>query len=611
MSNNIYSISLRLRKIYIDDKQVYYENYPQPINLEGLLEQYGYTMAPELKGWISPAYEQLILDNIENYLLSEDGKPKTENLIPLGKINKKELTETISKFLLSKKNNLSFKEYEILTWGIENLELNFPNEIHNKLIIRIALDSGKGATSVTSINDILETITWPFRPGTRRNKFVLDKKRILNLLETYLNTKPDYSDAKKYLKTWKLLGKLLHVNHKKYPETRKFFDKIMGKDKTWAKKAFWSKIQRVYDKAEKTGSIIEAVKLFSQKPEEFIKRIDSLYRKAWEIGDLDGSNMVLDNIMTIQNIRPEILINLIDHFINREEDIIERSYTNNLGRKISYRKPLKAMNYDMRSIMINMLSAKLKNVWGENKIYKNKKIYIDIPEEMSFITKNNRLISDLVPGQIINFKDKHNLRIFLQWIDNYGNQDLELLAHTCDENLKSFDTITCHRSNRKFIVHSGNIGYTKGKCTEFIDIDLDNLLKTYNDLEWMIVFAQNNVSEKLSDVESYIGMSVVEKNIFRKSKHNTIFKTKIDLDKKSIIGFLINLTDGYAKLIMKGISEKASKIALSEKEIKNFIYPKQLLPLMKEYVMANDGVIVEEKTKADIILTKNDWDIIL
>ena len=257
-----------------------------------------------------------------------------------------------------------------------------------------------------------------------------------------------------------------------------------------------------------------------------------------------------------------------------------------------------------------MLSAKLKNVWGENKIYKNKKIFIDIPEEMSFITKNNRLISDLVPGQIINFKDKHNLRIFLQWIDSCGNQDLELLAHAFDENLKLLDTITHHGSNRKFIVYSGT-GHNKGKCTEFIDIDLDNLLKTYNDLEWMIVFAQNNVSEKLSDVESYIGMSVVEKNIFRKSKHNTIFKTKIDLDKKSIIGFLINLTDGYAKLIMKGISEKASKIALSEKEIKSFIYPKQLLPLMKEYVMANDGVIVEEKTKEDIILTKNDWNIIL
>ena len=54
---------IKCKSIFVDENQKYNQDYPVPYKLAGLLKKCGYTMKEELRGWISPEYENKILES--------------------------------------------------------------------------------------------------------------------------------------------------------------------------------------------------------------------------------------------------------------------------------------------------------------------------------------------------------------------------------------------------------------------------------------------------------------------------------------------------------------------------------------------------------------------
>ena len=175
---------IKCKSIFVDENQKYNQDYPVPYKLAGLLKKCGYTMKEELRGWISPKYENKILESLESYLKQTFGIDENwrgvyvspdddsyENSLKLtldqlmiyadpghientrneeesdtwetnnytetdflGKSGTKDITKSISD-LLKSPIPLGNQDSEILDWGLSGLELNYPDRIECKEIL--------------------------------------------------------------------------------------------------------------------------------------------------------------------------------------------------------------------------------------------------------------------------------------------------------------------------------------------------------------------------------------------------------------------------------------------------------------------------------------------
>lgn len=636
--------------IYIDENQVNNENYPTPLTLAELLGKCGYYLEDSLKGWISPEYEKKIVESLEEYLITnygigknwktvyqnpEDvpesialqkihqfliyGNPEVINDIndklgrtneyyptkPLRKSDKPEITNTISE-LLCTPIPLGYLDNEILSWGMEELNLMWPEKIICKEVLCMALSHEKGTKFISGVNDILRTATYlSYNDTTLLRKETIklkgkERKLIIKLLENYL-TKETFKfriqEAKKYKEKWSVLSRVLHVK-KSDNLVWKFFDHIYHGNfgDGWN-----SKIQREYDKAGKTGSLVEVVKLFSQRPGEFVRHYDSLIRRTWENKDQMGMDEIMNALLTIQNTRPKILFDLYQYYEGRNVEI-PRSFKNKKGVRITYGEPLKPLDNDLIKLSQSMIYRGIKEIWGKEKTLEGKKIYFNIPEDSELITSCRTSGEDtMFPGEKIYFKPSGKIYFFSQWVDPDGHQDLDIHAWFIkdieDETLEKLSWDTRFIDKTKSITHSGDVRWVVGNCEEYVCVNFSEKLP----YEWMLIGVQNFHSPKLCDLENYIGL---------RKENEVLYRAKVNLEEKNLIGFLVNLKEGYIKLIMEGINENLI-ISVGKTKFNQYILQKnlKLKPLLEDYIKIKGGILMEEPDEETEILPKNAWEL--
>lgn len=645
---NIYIATfVKEKAIYIDENQVNNKNYPLPFRLAGLLEKCGYYLGSDLEGWISPEYEKKILNGLEEYLVETHGIDKnwktvyqnpedlpdevtqkihqsliyanpdnineinknpgiTNNyysLSPLKKGEKADIIKTISE-LLCNPIPLGNLDNVILSWGIEELDLVWPEKITCKEILCMALSKGKGLSCISSVNDILRTATFlsPYKDTTLSKHYSIklngaERRLIIKLLEDYLTEKTmkyRIQEAKKYKEKWSILSRILHVK----PSNKlvwNFFNHIYNGNfgKGWG-----SKIQEEYDKAGKTGSLVEVIKLFSQRPGEFIRHYDSLLRRSWENKDSDGMNNLQDVLLSIQNIRPKILFDLYKYYEGRNQEI-PRSYKNKVGVRITYGDPLKPLDDDLIKLSQNMIYRGIKELWGKEKTLEGKKIYFDIPEDSELITSCRTSGDDTVfPGEKIYFEPKGEIKFFTQWIDLNGDQDLDIHALLMDEHgeLKRLSWNSYYGSKDLGITHSGDVRNVKGDCEEYVCVRFK-----HNSYKWMLIGVQNYNSPRLCDLENYIGL---------RRENDVIYRAKVNLNDRNLIGFLVNLEEGYVKFIMEGTNEDILT-SFGKTKINQYILQKNLnlKNLLKDYIEAKGGIVMDTPDEETEILPRNAWEL--
>lgn len=648
---NIFIATLfKERAIYIDENQVKNENYPIPLTLAELLGKCGYFLDNSLKGWISPEYEKKIVESLEEFLIENYGIGKTwktvyqnpedvpESIIlqkihqlliyinpetindinkepgrtntyypttPLRKSDKNEITKTISE-LLCTPIPLGYFDKEVLSWGLENLNLTWPKKIICKEVLCMALSHEKGIEFISGVNDILRTATYLSHKDTTLIKKEIiklkgkERKLIIKLLENYL-TKETFKyriqEAKKYKEKWSVLSRVLHVK-KSDNLVWKFFDQIYHGNfgDGWS-----SKIQREYDKAGKTGSLVEVIKLFSQRPGEFIRHYDSLLRRTWENKDQIGMDEILNTLLTIQNTRPKTLFDLYQYYEGRNVEI-PRSFKNKKGVRITYGEPLKPLDNDLIKLSQSMIYQGIKNIWGKEKTLEGKKVYFNIPQDSELITSCRTSGEDtMFPGEKIYFKPSGKIYFFSQWVDPEGNQDLDIHAWFMKEENETLGRVSwdsCFKDQTKSITHSGDVRMVKGNCEEYVCVNFSETPP----YDWMLIGVQNYNSPKLCDLENYIGL---------RKENEVLYRVKVNLEEKNLIGFLVNLKEGYIKLIMEGINENLitsfGKTKFNQYILRGNL---KLKTLLEDYIKTKGGILMEEPDEeTEILPSKNAWEL--
>ena len=658
---------IKCKSIFVDENQKYNQDYPVPYKLAGLLKKCGYTMKEELRGWISPEYENKILESLESYLKQTFGIDEnwrgvyvspdddsyedslkltldqlmiyadpghientrneeesdiweTNNYTEtnfLGKSGTKDITKSISD-LLKSPIPLGNQDSEILDWGLSGLELNYPDRIECKEILCKVLSRGRGEECISSVNDILRLVTYlSYRDTTLgwngRIKLSNQQRRlVLGFLENYLGKHPKgYLDAKKYYHKWIITSQVLHTKETKYPKTYGFFSVLHGKDKSWMKYTFESKLQRAYDKAGENGSIKEVINLLSTRGGEFLRRFDSLLRRTWEKKDPAFCDLG-EKLMTIQGIRPKTLLDLYKMYDRRNLEI-PRSYKDKSGVRHIY-ESLPALDQSLIDITQNLILTKLKSIYGKERTMEGQKVYIDIPEEVDLcLSFRSGVEGQILPGHIEHFEKTGILRFFSQWIDPKGNQDLDIHAWFVNEeftlcNRVGYDTSFIDRTG--LIRHSGDIRHVKGNCAEYINIDFRGSKEL--PYRWMVIGVQNFDSPRLCDLENYIGVAKVSGNddkfgMWTPTENEILTRTKVTLQEKNLLGYIVDFKESTVKYILEGIqSDLNSSVNLDlirQYTVQSNLGLKKLLGL---YLEAKGCIMMEEPDEETKVYTVED-----
>ena len=369
--------------------------------------------------------------------------------------------------------------------------------------------------------------------------------------------KPCVMDGKKYIGRWIRLGEILHPGQYKtrYSNAAKFFDALRNNSsdfKTWN-----SEIMDLY---KKVGSkkdecdLREIIKKVSERPGEFIRRFDSLYRRA----DNKSKEFLISTMMNLQGASAKTLIELFTHIDKR---------TGNLPRFVKIPGSRKQTSLPIlpplsdkavQEIKGSILKA-LVNTLSKKSSWEGKKVVIDEQLHSMFFPTDMRSLSEgkitvsrgtKIPFESIGPKGQDTVRFYTHWYDAHGNVDLDLHAFFVDESFtKSVNIGWNADKNTQYAVFSGDVRYRRGHVAEYIDVRVANALA--DGWRYVLINLNSFSGHKFKDVEGSFGWT------YRKnpeqgltwSPEQVVQQMNLTSDAKNTVCALIDLKDGWVKVI--------------------------------------------------------------
>lgn len=326
-----------------------------------------------------------------------------------------------------------------------------------------------------------------FKKFTRK-----ERKYLLGLLE---NTNCDPKEMVLKDQRWVRLGEILHpMEYKKlYPKAANAFNKIRNeKVKTW---------YGILEDSFKKG-LEEGLKVLSQRPGEFSRRIDWLIRTYPKQVELIMSYFS----EAVKGTSNKVLFEVYNHFENRLEDNNNRSIMIKGSRKRTQLPSLPGLKSETVEMIHSRLFETLRdkyskleplgNCWIDEELKK-----IPLPTNMRSMNFSTR---PLLRGQRtpIDNQDAKVIRPFVHWFDKDGREDLDLSATFVGEKSRevlSFGNLRVGRS-----VHSGDVRHRQGPCAEYIDIDIQDALN--RGFKYVVIDVRNFNGRTLKSVESTFGI---------------------------------------------------------------------------------------------------------
>lgn len=424
--------------------------------------------------------------------------------------------------LISINTSLSPQDMEIVKWFVDNGEtLIFPNVIPFKENLCTLAAMGLSGLPVKTPTDVLRIsvhmsggdISLPKVPekeirGNRwstrkvenleRHKFKFKKftrkerKYILGLLE---QTTCDPKEMALKDQRWIRLGEILHPMEYKnlFPKSANAFNKIRNeKVQTW---------YGILNDSFKKG-LEEGLKVLSERPGEFSRRIDWLIRE-----NVDQTELIMSYFSeAVKGTSNKVLFEMYNHFEGRLEDKNSRSIMIKGSRKRTELPSLKALPKTTVEMIHSKLFETLRdkfstleslgNCWIDEELKK-----IPLPtnmRSMNFSTK------PVLRGQRIPLDnpDAKVIRPFVHWMDEKGFEDLDLSVTFIGD--KKSDV--CSFSNLKVgkSIHSGDVRHRRGACAEYIDIDIKDALS--RDYKYAVIDVRNFNGRGLNTLETAFGI---------------------------------------------------------------------------------------------------------
>lgn len=329
--------------------------------------------------------------------------------------------------------------------------------------------------------------TFKFKKFTRK-----ERKNILNLLE---NSNCDVTEMVLYRERWLRLGEILHPNEYKntYPKAVKSFDLLRNENvRSW-----YSKVENAFK-----VSLEEGLKVLSTRSGEFMRRIDSLVRN--NPNDLDLIISYLEK--SINNSSNKVIYEAYSHFTKRTEHNPTRYITIKGTRIKTQITSLEPLSKDIVDTIQNKLLNTLKNKFSTLEPLGN--CYLDedlkkIPLPTNLRSVNNSL-KPIIRGLRLPFgnKDTKVIRAYVHWLDEVGNEDLDLSATFIGQDKTSVLAFTGLKVGDS--CHSGDVRHRKGNCAEYVDIDIKNALSI--GFKYVLLDVRNFNDRSLNTVQCVFGL---------------------------------------------------------------------------------------------------------
>lgn len=505
-----------------DNMEPLYKNFPEDVMNTDDYEMY----------WASLVYYMS-----HNTISPAEAKLRPElnefcNLIPVS-VGKEDVLDEVFTNLLSSKVSFGDSDRKDVQYFIENDEnfyKNFPASIPNKenlvALTNMVIDRfGYSDRKTEALTAVYKTATDVLRLAvalsggevslaskiTFKHFNKAERRFLLSLLD---NCKNPVEDMLRYKSNWIALGEILHPGDyaNRYKNAYDAFSKVRSgaKIRTWG-----GKVDEAFEKHNLEGLL----KLLSARPGEFCRRLDRTLC-AFEESDRDK---ILETFAKVSdNVETTVLIGLLQHMQDRKNVLDSRIFFPK-GRiaKAFYReneqKPLsdatieKTVEICKKSIVANLSS---KETMGKVFIDDSMKNFV-----FPMVMRNaNRTLRPMARGSKMELKENcSTARVFLYWheMPNSYDVDLDLSVILLDQDYKNIGT--CYYGNlsssevkKSGCYHSGDVREAPHGASEYIDLDLDKLIKF--GAKHVLVCVHSFTSQPFSELkEAFVGVMEREK----------------------------------------------------------------------------------------------------
>ena len=377
--------------------------------------------------------------------------------------------------------NIEHKENKALVWELAIREFGLINTRNIENVFNTATDVLRLMTALSD-GDVSLVENTKFRSFKRA-----ERRMFMSMLNVIDYTKL-VSDMDKYAERWKRVGERLHpFEFKSYLKVQRAFAAIRENEKI-------IKFNSVVDGLVKFGNITGAAHLLSTKPGELARKLDVLLRKS----DSDDSQEIITLFKSVaNNVDTPVLLQVRSHFMGRAY----QGYTEDgvPSTRIFYPKGNTAKAHvipNTLSCVSSTICEKIVSICEEALVFNYAKreqmgkVYIDTGLKKYLVPYSqrsaSRALKTLVRGSHIGLGKKCKvIRTFVWWKNGAGRTDLDLSAELMDENFNYIGHVsyTNLRTDDGEAVHSGDVVDAPDGACEFIDVNIDKMLKTKCNVE--------------------------------------------------------------------------------------------------------------------------------
>lgn len=443
------------------------------------------------------------------------------------------------------------------------------------------------------------------------------RKQRLLLLGLLDNCKNATEDMIKYKNRWIRLGERLHPFEYKsifqVCDDGGAFD-IIRNNKPF--ETFNSKIESFLVNKD----VLSATDLLIERPGIFARKLDHLIRLTNV--DILKKIIILRFRKISNNISTPILLQLFNHFTHRNDKKEMRIFfpKGNLAKIYGISNDLSIIDNNIRKEVVEICKDALINKF--KLLPKLDNTFID-PELKNYTVpfsqrSSSKSLITISRGSKLKIEKGNTIRFFIWWKDvAYNRVDIDLSAVMYDNDWKYLEHVsyTNLRSEKYHVVHSGDITSAPEGASEFLDIDIDSVLKYGGRY---IVMSLNSFTSQsfLSIPKCFVGWMVRKNPNSNEIYEPSTVENKIDLSANTriCIPVIIDLLD--RKIIWTDLAFKKNPYWVNniEGNQKGMVLIGQaftsmnrmnLYDLFMMHVLAR-GKLVETKDEADNIFSIDD-----
>lgn len=279
--------------------------------------------------------------------------------------------------------------------------------------------------------------------------------------------------------TFKRLGERLHPGEfaNIFPRAAQAFALVRNRNASFT--TFNSRVESLVE----DGMTVAAADLLAQRPGLLARRLNELLSKSASqqsrLGVVQTFAHVADQVSTT------VLLQVRSYFEERGEKKPARLFLpkGRVARAMIVEDNRVPLPQIVRKRVIDAVDAALVERFGE--LDKLGKVWIDPAVQDMTIPFGVRSASPGMQvvgrGSMLPFgnEDKDVLRFFIHWKDRAGisRVDIDLSAIGLDENFTPISNVGYYNLRDQFTVHSGDITSAPDGASEFIDVDIPNMLK--------------------------------------------------------------------------------------------------------------------------------------